>query len=743
MNILYFSWGELTKTDCIKHLSQVSNVTVLEVSKAQVTQHEEIAKQLQIQYDQHAFHLIFSFNFLPTLAKFSYFHKIPYVSYVYDSPLQSLNNEWIYSPYNYFFLFDSIQAKGLQQKGISHAFYLPLPIAKERMLHLNDTPIAYKDDISFMGCLYADSNDFFSHIKGIKPDTKKRIDDCLVEQQKEQGTARIDEALDSDTIKEISDLISMKLSDEYHLTNEQLIRNSLCRTCTAKERTNLIHKIAEHFPLSLYTYSDTSALQDHPNVILYGPLDYMTTMPQTFRNSKINLNFTLRGIKSGIPLRCIDVLGAGGFLITNYQKDLEKHFQNKKDLVWYHTPEELLSLIGYYLEHEEERKQIALNGQQKILSLFSYEKQLTTIFDIVSKHPVVEHCNEKIPVSVCLIGKNEEKHVENCLKPWFDLGFEILVADTGSTDRTMELCRQYTNNVFYHPWTNHFGDAKNAVIKWARNPYVLFIDFDEYRKNIDLNNFINQCNPFTIGMLTRTTPNSNGIKGQPMLEQVPRLFHKDFFQFEGRVQEQVCSLKDSPPNYVSLPLTVEHKGYTNIEDIKEKSLCNLKLLLLDLEEQGENPYIYFHIGRCYQNLNDFDHALEYFQLALSMEVDPDFEYVQSLVEAYGFCLLEKKDLETALQLENIYEDFSKRADFVFLMGLIYMNTGRFEEAIVQFEKATTIENYSILGTNSYLSWYNAGVICEVCGLTEHAMDYYEKCEDYPPAQTRKKEISAT
>ena len=177
--------------------------------------------------------------------------------------------------------------------------------------------------------------------------------------------------------------------------------------------------------------------------------------------------------------------------------------------------------------------------------------------------------------------------------------------------------------------------------------------------------------------------------------------------------------------------------------MKEKSLRNLKLLLLDLEEQGGNPYIYFHIGRCYQNLNNFDYALEYFHLALSMEVDPDLEYVQSLVEAYGFCLLEKKDLETALQLENVYEDFNKRADFVFLMGLIYMNTGRFEEAIVQFEKATTIENYSIIGTNSYLSWYNAGVICEVCGLTEDAIYYYEKCKDYPPAQNRKKEISST
>ena len=135
--------------------------------------------------------------------------------------------------------------------------------------------------------------------------------------------------------------------------------------------------------------------------------------------------------------------------------------------------------------------------------------------------------------------------------------------------------------------------------------------------------------------------------------------------------------------------------------------------------------------------------MEYFHLALSMEVDPNLEYVQSLVEAYGFCLLEKKDLETALQLENIYEEFSKRADFVFLMGLIYMNAAHFDEAITQFEKATTIKKCATVGTNSFLAWYNAGVICEVRGETKKAYHYYQKCGDYAPAVNRRNQLTNT
>ena len=744
MKILYFSWGELTKTDCIKNLCKMAEVSVIEYPIKKMTNEKEVQDLVEKAYTASSFEYLFSFDFIPVLAKFSYFHKIPYISYIYDSPHQTLRNEWAYSPYNYFFLFDSIQADDLIQKGFGHVYYLPLPIDKERMEELSSTPISYENDIAFMGNLYTDSNDFFQQIKGIKPETRKRLDACIKEQQKEPGVEIIEQELDDVTMEELTSLVSFDFSNDYHLTQEELIRYSLYRTCTAKERTDLVCKIAERFPLALYTYSDTMTLKGKTNIFLHGPLDYMTTMPQTFRNSKINLNFTLRNIQSGIPLRCIDVLGAGGFLITNYQKDMEKHFENRKDLVWYHTPEEMLELIDYYLKNDKERETIALNGQKKVLSLFSYEKQLTTIFGIVDENPVVERGENDIPISVCLIGKNEEKHVEACLKPWHDLGFEIIVADTGSTDRTMELSRKYTNNVFYHPWRNHFAEVRNNAAMWARNPYVLFIDFDEYLVDIDLEEVIKSCNPYSIGFINCQTPNSNGLKDQVMVESMARLICKDVYRYEGRVHEQPCRIDGSKEvNCVQIPITLNHKGYIDAADLGEKMLRNLKLLFLDLKERGENPYTYFHIGRSYSMLGDLDHAIEYYNLALSMEVNPDQQYVQDLVEAYGYCLLQKGEIEEALQLENIYEEFSNRADFVFLMGLIYMNATLFENAIVQFEKAATIDNFVTIGMNSFLAWYNAGVVCEVCGLVKEALDYYLKCGDYEPALKRIEEIGCT
>ena len=80
----------------------------------------------------------------------------------------------------------------------------------------------------------------------------------------------------------------------------------------------------------------------------------------------------MRTIRHGIPLRVLDVLGAGGFLITNYQPDFDNYFTNGKELVWFESKEQLLELIDYYLRNEEERDRIAKEGQRRAAQIFNY-----------------------------------------------------------------------------------------------------------------------------------------------------------------------------------------------------------------------------------------------------------------------------------------------------------------------------------------------------------------------------------
>ena len=96
-------------------------------------------------------------------------------------------------------------------------------------------------------------------------------------------------------------------------------------------------------------------------------------MPYVFAISKINLNITLKSIQSGIPLRAMDIMGAGGFLLTNFQADFLDYFTPEEDFVYYNDTEDLLNKIEYYLSHDKERKEIAENGHRKVKENHSFE----------------------------------------------------------------------------------------------------------------------------------------------------------------------------------------------------------------------------------------------------------------------------------------------------------------------------------------------------------------------------------
>ena len=99
-------------------------------------------------------------------------------------------------------------------------------------------------------------------------------------------------------------------------------------------------------------------------------------MPVIFHNSKINLNITSKSIRSGIPLRIFDILGCGGFALTNFQLELPKLFVLGEDLVCYENMEDLSCKTDYFLRHESERREIAENGLERVKKCHTYPLRL-------------------------------------------------------------------------------------------------------------------------------------------------------------------------------------------------------------------------------------------------------------------------------------------------------------------------------------------------------------------------------
>lgn len=352
-----------------------------------------------------------------------------------------------------------------------------------------------------------------------------------------------------------------------------------------------------------------------------------------------------------------------------------------------------------------------------------------------------------LPVSVCIIAKNEEKHIEECCRCLIPYDLEIVLVDTGSTDRTVELARKYTDKIYYFEWCSDFSAAKNYAMEKASHDWILSIDCDEYVEFVDIE-ALQDCMQRQAGAAGRILIRNRFTEnGQTSFEQVrvSRFVNRRYYQFEGAVHEQLVPIphrNPAPVKYVyPAPITVLHVGYDGTdEEMRKKSERNIALLEKELEAQGPDPYIYYQFGQSYRKLHDYENACRCYDLGLAMDVDPSTDYVQTMVESYGYTLLDLKRPQDALNLLGVYDEFAVRADFVFLTGLIYMNNGLLDEAIQEFHKATTMEEFAVEGVNSYKANYNIGVIYECAGYAAEAKEAYRKCGDYALALTRLEQL---
>lgn len=345
------------------------------------------------------------------------------------------------------------------------------------------------------------------------------------------------------------------------------------------------------------------------------------------------------------------------------------------------------------------------------------------------------------PFSVCMIAKNEEKNIERCLESIQNFGCEIIVVDTGSTDRTKEVALKYTTKVYDFKWVNDFSVARNFSISKASYDWILVLDCDEWAEESDPDEFMALARkyPAYIGRLKRKNYTPNGNQQRIYTDMVERFFNRRYYHYEDPIHEQVTPLPtmQSKPFVFDIPLTVFHTGYVGTaEELEAKRVRNMTLLQKELEKHPDDPYLYFQMGQEYYCMDDYETAVEYYSKVLSYDLNPTLEYLRLTVQAYGNCLLYLDRIEEALQLEQIYNTFATNPDFVFLMGRIYYMSGQFIKAMSEFIKATSMDNPYAEGTNTFLCWYYMGLINERMGNLDAADNFYRKCGDFDSALKR-------
>lgn len=325
---------------------------------------------------------VFSVNFQPIIARTCKVFKLPYLSWTVDCPSFQLYSETIRYETNRIFVLDRMQHDKFSPMNPDCIFHLPMGCDVPTWDSVKVTAEEHKRydcDISFVGSLYSEKCRYNEIEKDLPDYIRGYVDGLINAQLNVYGYNFIEDSISDEFAEEFKKYAAWEpLGEDYEEDIKGIVADTyIGYKCTEQERIRTLAAISEHFDMDLWTLSDTSML---PKVHNHGGADSNTMMPQIIKCSKINLNMTNRPIKTGLPLRIFDLMGAGGFVISNYQAEIPEIFIPDEDIVLYDSIPDLLDKIGYYLEHDEERKQIAKNGYEKVKMYHSYDVRLAQMF---------------------------------------------------------------------------------------------------------------------------------------------------------------------------------------------------------------------------------------------------------------------------------------------------------------------------------------------------------------------------
>jgi len=341
----------------------------------------------------------------------------------------------------------------------------------------------------------------------------------------------------------------------------------------------------------------------------------------------------------------------------------------------------------------------------------------------------------KNKVSLCMIVKNEEKYLPQCLNSVKSLVDEIIVVDTGSTDKTVEIAEGFGAKVYHFQWTNSFSQARNESLKYATKDWILIMDADDEFCNEDKEKFKQLINSplddnslyfFETLNYCGSAINSNNIS----VNLNPRLLKNNHgFYYEGKVHNQLVNSKFTI-NDVNYSIAIYHYGYLD-ENIKSKDKRNRNITLLE-EQLGKNPhdkYANFNLGNEYFALGDMNKSLIYYYKSYD-NFNPN--------NGFGFILLARivlanyniGEYDKALQISELglgyYPQFT---DLHFFNANIYKAINKPTLAIRSLKKCIEIGDPPsslkfLYGTGSFKALYELAKIYLNLKDYETAYKYY-------------------
>lgn len=410
MNILFYQWNAYNLYDIRLTFEQMGHmVTMLSKPMENPEEDTHYTEELIAHLKETHYDFLFSINYFPVLAEACHDSGIHYVCWNCDSPLLALYHESVFYPTNIIFTFDRSNLEEMRTLGVTNIFYLPLAVNTERLakqINFADTP---KYPVSFVGSLY-EKNSYDNIADKLPAYLCGYLEGAMNAQNLISGGNLLEKLLTDDICLMLEELM------EYHQSERSFasVRNLFASTVLGFKAASIErHRNLNRLSLTLQSVFSKITVQNNPEAInrqltglsnssslvhlftnsltadlpfvtIHEPVDYLTEMPQIFNKSQINLNMTIPNIKTGIPLRVWDILGSGGFALSNYQPEFDEYFKAGETLDIFEDEEELIDKTVFYLTHDSLRQKIAKQGLELVTKEHNYKVRLTKLMEIIN-----------------------------------------------------------------------------------------------------------------------------------------------------------------------------------------------------------------------------------------------------------------------------------------------------------------------------------------------------------------------
>ncbi|WP_167375754.1 glycosyltransferase family 2 protein [Paenibacillus polysaccharolyticus] len=339
-------------------------------------------------------------------------------------------------------------------------------------------------------------------------------------------------------------------------------------------------------------------------------------------------------------------------------------------------------------------------------------------------------------ISLCMIVKDEEEMLPRCLESVRDVVDEIIVVDTGSSDRSVAIAREYGASVVEFAWCDDFAAARNAGLEQASGDWILFLDADEAleataREQIRSWTEVSGCDGLFLNIHNYTGSGQQGATVNPVL----RLFrsHPEH-RFKGRIHEQIAAAiceRNPEAAFHITDMVIHHYGYqTVVVERKDKVNRNVRLLQQAVEEEPDQPFHHYNLGVEYLRVGEAEQALESFGKARKM-IDPAVtSYAHLLLKYEVRCLEHLERWQEALEcVDAALELFPEYTDLMHHRAICADAVGDTDAAEMWLRKAVQQGPPPAIfhteeGMGTYQTWYTLGRLLEGKADLEGAVDAY-------------------